>query len=177
MVPGKYLRDYTLQDTLGPDGRIRSVSVYTGPQFRYTADAETLKAARRRFRITAAASCALALVPLLVYTPVIRCWYVMPPLACALLPVGVLAFDAVSLLRKERLTRRERDRAAAIAPWSAVLLSMSLLSLLGQAFYAFRGLYAPTDWPVTLSALALAGASCYLVSLRRAFSTEEIAAE
>ena len=59
MASGKYVKDYTLQNTLGSDGKVRVVGVYAGPRFRYRASADALRRARRAYHI-AAAVCAVA---------------------------------------------------------------------------------------------------------------------
>lgn len=173
MASGKYVKDYTLQDAPGADGK----PVYIGAYYGYRADAETLRRARRGYQTAVAVCAAAALAPLLVNTPIIRCWYVMLPLVFALLPTGALVHRAATVLRRDRLTHRERDRAVSAAPWSVALVILAALSLVGQTVLAARGGYTAADLPVTLSALVLASGAARLFSLRGAFATEELAAD
>ncbi len=178
MLSGKYAKDYSLRTVPGPDGRPRTEGVYVGPYFRLKTEGETLRRAKRALCLAATLCAAAVLVPLLLVAPVLRCWYVMPQLALAIVPAALLARCAVVLLRKRRFTRRERDAfPGGIAPWSASLLALSALSLAGQLVYALRVGPVPADAPVALSTLALLAAAAWAFSLRRAFAAEELPAE
>ena len=174
MIPGKYVKDYTLRETLGADGRSHMEPVYIGPVFRLKSGGEALRRSRLRLLLWSAVCGAGVLAPLLVLTPAVRRWYVMGPLALAILPAAMLARCTVFLLRNERFTRRERDTSvSALAPWSIALLALAALSLTGQVVFAAKNLYVPGDISVTLSAAALAAAGVRIFTLRGAFAAEE----
>jgi len=179
MLPRKYAGDYTLENVLDADGKVRTVGVYTGPWFRFRSDAETVRRTKHMLCASAALCAAAVLVPLLVLSPMLRLWYVMIPLALAVIPTARLAYCSAVLARKERFTRRERDTlVSALAPWSGAVLILALLSLLGQLVYALAGgAYALAEAGVTLAVLALGAAALRILSLRTALATEETSAE
>jgi len=179
MLPKKYAGDYALKETLMPNGRVRTTGVYVGPWFRFRAEPVALMRAKRALCLCAALCAAALLVPLLLVSPMLRLWYVMIPLALAVLPAVRLVRCAALVLRRERMTRRERDaHVSALAPLGAAIAALALLSLLGQLVYVLRGgAYATREGFISLSALILAGVGWRTFRLRRALAMDEVPAE
>lgn len=177
MQSRRYLKDYTLQETLGPDGRVRTEGVYNGPVFRLE-EGEALRKARVKLLLLAAVSLAAVLTPLVITVPIIRVWYVMIPLVLALAPAVRLAVCAVRLQRKTRFTRKERDATAgALAPWSVAQAALAFLSLAGQVIHALRGAFTARDAPVPVAAGALLLAAAGMFAIRKSFDAAEEAAD
>ena len=77
----KYLSDYTVQEMLGPNGRVRSVALYVGPRFRYASGPERFRSDRLRMTLAVAVCLIAAMIPTLITPAIVRYWYVMAPLA------------------------------------------------------------------------------------------------
>ncbi|MCR4772047.1 MAG: hypothetical protein K5855_06995 [Oscillospiraceae bacterium] len=174
MLHGKYVSDYTLQNTLAPDGRQRTVSVYGGPVFRFVKKGAELRRARLRL-VVYTAICLLALMAILLLpAPSLHMWYVLPPLAFALLPAAGVAACAVTLTAKNTLERRQKDkRAGGLRPRSAVLAVLALLSLAGQAVYMLGAGGAGLDAAVGICTLVTAACAIRIFFLGKDFVLEE----
>ena len=174
MLHRKYVSDYTLQNPLGPDGRQRTVSVYGGPVFRFVKKGAELRRARLRLAAYAAV-CLLALIALLLLpAPSLHMWYVLPPLAFALLPAAGVAACAVTLIGKNTLERRQKDKSAGgLRLRSAALAVLAVISLIGQTVFMLRAGRTALDTAVAACTLAAAASALRIVFLGKDFALEE----
>ena len=171
----KYAEDYHLDNITDRRGRLRTVSVYHGPYFRFLADAGTVERAKRLFPALSLLCLCAALAPLLMDARMTHSWYVLLPLALGLLPVAYLLMGAWRLLRAgELVTREHKDKLYdRFTGWSTVLLMLSALSLLGQAVYYLREPFEAANLPVTLCTLVLIASGAVLFTRRKALMMEQ----
>ena len=175
----KYLKDYTVRDVVGPNGRLRSEAVYTGPLFSFRDGADRLRRSKLICSSAALICCIAVLVPLIIAPPVTRCWYAMLPLVFALMPVfGLCSCIWLAIFAKTPVTRRQKDKIdGRLAAWGSVLLALSALSAIGQAVYYIRSAFTPADLPVTAGTAVLIAASIFFLNMRNAFQMYDIAAD
>ncbi|MBR7082307.1 MAG: hypothetical protein IKI49_06380 [Oscillospiraceae bacterium] len=175
----KYLKDYTVRDVVGSDGKLRSEAVYTGSLFSFRDGGDRLRRSKLICSAAALVCCLSALVPLVIAPPVTRCLYAMLPLVLALLPVfGLCSCIWLAIFAKTPVTRRQKDRIdGRLAAWGSVLLALSALSAVGQVVYYIRSAFTPADLPVTVGTSVLIAASIFFLKMRNAFQMDEIAAD
>ena len=172
----KYAEDYRLDNNTDRNGRLRTVSVYHGPYFRFLADAGTVERAKRLFPALSLLCLCAVLAPLLMDARMTHSWYVLLPLVLGLFPAAYLLMGAWRLLRAgELVTREHRDKLYdRFAGWSMVLLILSALSLLGQAVYYLREPFEAANLPVTLCTLVLIASGAVLFTRRKALMMGQV---
>ena len=156
MVSKKYLGDYRLENVPDHRGKLKTVPVYRGPLFRFTAKEEVLKKAKRRNLLLVSLITAALLTTMLLHSGMLSRIYVAMPLVLSILPAVLLwtgvfhlftAGDSVPRDKSDHIHNR-------IAGWSTVLIILSSLSLIGQIFAYFDG-GGVADLPVTLCAVVI----------------------
>ena len=139
LVSKKYVGDYRLENVPDRRGKLKTVPVYRGPLFRFTADEKTLKAAKGRcLALTVLLSAAL-LVTLVLHSELLQRIYVVMPLVLSILPTALIWAGVYHLFTAgPALPRDKSDKIHnRFAGWSILLLALSALSLLGQALEYF----------------------------------------
>jgi len=134
MVSRKYTGDYRLENVLDAGGQLKTVPVYRGPYFRFTASAEVIRRTKLRLLILTLISSIALLAALLIPADVLRHLYAILPLVFCL-PPAVLIWQSVWIIFRagEKARREDRDRICdGLRAWSLVLLILSVLSLIGQ---------------------------------------------
>jgi hypothetical protein len=174
MVPRrKYINDYVLQELPDKKGKLRKVSVYKGPLYRFTGDgAKTARA----LSVPVLAATLCCVTPLVTVSPATRLMYVMVPLVLALLPLARLWICVYGAVRAgESVTRDKKDRiSGSLAPWGMTLLVLAAVSLAGQAYNLIAAGFTRPDGVVAVTTAVAAGCGAYLFSRRNALEMEEI---
>ncbi len=139
MVSGKYAKDYKLENVLGANGRIKTVSVYAGPYFAFKAGAASVKRTRTVCAAMCAAALAAAAVPLFVNTGVVHNYGVVLPFVLGLIPLFNLLAAMYRFIRAgEKVTREHKDKLGGRFLWaSAALFVCAGGSMIGQIVWYF----------------------------------------
>ncbi|MDO4572117.1 MAG: hypothetical protein Q4C13_02020 [Clostridia bacterium] len=175
MVTRKYVRDYRLEDELGPKGRLRTRAVYVGGDYVFQAP----ERATPRARAAAAALnlfgwiCLLGALALRGRAAHIA-WVIVPMAACVL-PLAYESMAVWTLLRVRPPFRRDQaDKLADRLPISAlaalVLSGASLFAMCLMHLLARTG-FGPADAAYLLLAACLAAASALSLRLAGRFKT------
>ena len=179
MAVRKYASDYRIETHIGPDGKKEMVRIYQGPHFGYCADSQTIQQLSKTV-LLGAVLMIVGLLPLLFNsTRIGRTFYVLVPVAFALLPWYLLAVAGWRLKKfQQPLTREQRDqtdkRLRGAAVWLCVLLSLALAG--GIAYWILAGLEAG-EWKY-MAGMLLAQLICvYLLTLRKKAQTKELDAQ
>ncbi len=142
MVSKKYAKDYRLENTLGPDGRIITVAVYCGEYYSFTADKRKLRRARAYFALAAIFYWVFFWLGLTYDTGSMRQLYVSAPYFCGFLPAVYLSSAVYYLIKYSArppvvgFTREQRDRVySRIAGSSLLTLILGALGAVGLFFY------------------------------------------
>ncbi len=175
----KFVTDYTFKQVIVENGRKKTITDYIGPAFVFSAEPEKLHRSKMICAVLAACCVAAVLVPLLVISPIIHCWYAMVPLILALIAVLNLSMCVGRALTvKSWVTRKQKDRITErLAPWSLVLIILSALSAIGQVVYYSISDHSPKDIPVTIATAVLLAASVSLFCVRDFFAMKETEAK
>lgn len=175
MIFGKYNKDYELRETISQNGRTVSKAEYIGSFFRFKSDHRELARVRGLAALMIAVSIAGCLVTLLAVGDILLKWYVMVPMIFTIVPISQLALWIVRVCTaKERVTRRGKDQLSErLAPWSAVLMILSSLSLAGQIFYdIFIGIET-INIVIHLCTIFMIAAGAVLFSMRNRYEMTE----
>ncbi len=140
LVSRKYVKDYRIEDRMGPKGRPISDSVYIGSYFAYANQEAALQAARRLPRLIAGATlCTIcAMLPACRYY---RQLYTTIPMLL-LLPALYLLWASVFRMKtaKAPFIREDKDKIAVrMQTGAAYLLVMSVITALCGAAYLIWG--------------------------------------
>ena len=154
----RYTGDYGLENVLDGRGRQRTVSVYRGPRFVFTAPPEVIEREKRVCPVLTALIFVAVFVPLCLTAASMHLWYVSVPIVLSLVPFWMLATACVALIgAKPPVTREQKDKIhERVVLWSLVLMFLSLFALVGEIAHLAGGSAAAEDWVIGgLSALAL----------------------
>ena len=180
MIFGKYNSDYKLRESVTPGGRTSTEAVYVGSYFRFADRAAAVRTVHRAAVVLALAAAAY-IVPLVVFGDILRKWYVIIPLVLDVLPLSQLiaCTAAAYAARDGRVTRKGKDKISErLAPWSAVLMILSSLSLAGQIFFDVTGSLGWLNAIVHVCTAVLIAAGAALYKMRDGFRmTVDSAAE
>ena len=179
MVSRKYVGDYRLENVTDRRGKLKTVPVYRGPLFRFTADEKTLKAAKGRCLALTVLLTAALLVTLVLHSELLQRIYVVMPLVLSILPTALIWAGVYHLFTAgPALPRDKSDKIHnRFAGWSIVLLALSVLSLLGQAAAYFSGFPVAAGIPITLSTAVMIACAFWLFAGKKDLLTEEIPSE
>ncbi len=142
MVSKKYAKDYRLENTLGPGGRIVTVAVYCGEYYSFSADKRKLRRARAYIALSVIFYWVFFWLGLTYDTGSMRQLYVLIPYICGFLPAAYLTSSLYYLIKysarppKKGFTREQRDRVySRIAGCSLFTLILGALGAAGLLFY------------------------------------------
>lgn len=153
MVSRKYVNDYGLENVRGKNGRVKTVSVYKGPWFRFTAKPEELKKSRSICIAASLAGTAAMLPPLFIKAEILGAVYVLLPLLCCLWPIAFELMGVYRLLTAaERVTREHKDKIYARFSSCCVFQGIfAFFSLAGQiVFYVLNDGGGAGDYAVSV---------------------------
>ncbi len=175
MVSRKYVGDYRLENVPGRRGKLKTVAVYRGPLFRFKAEEQTLKTARRRLLMLTGLASAALLVTMFLRAEMLRRIYVVMPLVLSILPTALLWMGIYNLFTAGDSVRRDQsDRIHnRFAGWSVVLIVLSAFSLLGQ-ITAYLGSGDLSGLPVTLCTVLLLLCGVFIFRRKNDLLMEEI---
>lgn len=107
----KYANDYKLEVQERPGKKPKSVPVYTGPLYRFTASDEVQSQLRRELPLLSFPATVCFIISLLLNGTILRQFYVIFPYFCAFLPYCYLCGAVVSfLVNKPPFTREQNDK-------------------------------------------------------------------
>ena len=151
VISKKYVGNYRLENVPDRRGKLKTVPVYRGPLFRFTAEEGTLKKAKKRFLLLIALITAALLATMLLQADVLSRIYVVMPLVLCFLPTVLLWLGIHDLhYAGDSLQRDQSDRINnRFSGWSIVLSALAFLSLIGQVA-AYIGGADLSNVPVTL---------------------------
>ena len=138
MAVNRYAEDYQIKTSQDEKGRLRQELEYTGAAYRFSAGAETARAASRRCLVFVGLSWLGLSAVLIPESSAMRRLACALPTSFALLPLWRLSTAVFTALRsKEPLERREADRLNNRFPAASALLALLscvafLFSLLSQ---------------------------------------------
>ena len=176
MVSRKYVGDYRLENVTDRRGKLKTVPVYRGPRFRFTADEKTLKAAKKRCLALTVLLTAALLATLLLHSELLQRIYVVMPLVLSILPAVFLWTGLYHLFTAgPALPRDKSDKIHnRFAGWSVVLLALCVLSLIGQLAAYSGGVSAAEGFPITLCTVVMVVCAAWLFAGKKDLLTEEI---
>ncbi len=171
----KYAGDYRLENVPGKGGKLRTVPVYRGAFYRFSAPPDRLCRAKRNCVIFLCAASLGLLVPMLLTGELLRRWYVLFPLVLALVPAFGLWRSVYHLLRAgERVIREHRDQMQErLAARSVALLILAALSLAGQVGAYVSGA-GSEGWLVTPCTALVILSSIFLFACKKDLLLEPI---
>ncbi len=177
MVSRKYVGDYRLENVPDRRGKLKTVPVYRGPLFRFSADEKTLKTAKRRVLALTAVLTAALLVTLLLPSELLQRLYVVMPLVLSIIPAMLLWTGVYHLFTAGPAVPRDKcDKIHnRFAGWSVVLTALSALSLFGQLASYFTG--SAADIPVTFCTAVMAACAAWLFAGKKDLRMEELPPE
>ena len=134
MISRKYTGDYRLENVLDSGGKLKTIPVYRGPYFCFSAPAKEIRRTKLRLLILTLISSFSLLAALLLPAAVLRHLYAILPLVLCLPPIVLIWQSIWTMFRAgEKARREDRDRICdGLRAWSLVLLILSVLSLAGQ---------------------------------------------
>ena len=165
----KYAQDYRLDHVLRPSGRLKTVAVYDGPRFTFTASDARLAQARVWVPLLTGL-CSLLTFYLLWFSPDVKnVWYAILP-AC--FSVVSLAFVWASVFRfltaKPPVTRECRDRSGRrFGPACLITAILHGLCAVGSTVYLFLNAAFGLSQILYALAAALGCAAALTLFLRR----------
>ena len=176
LVSRKYTGDYRLENISTPSGRIKTVPVYRGDWFAFTADEKTVKRTKKCFPAFSAAIAALFLLVLAMNAPSGHIYYVMTPFAVMVFPVFFALAAAYRLLTaKEKVTREHRDKLVnRYITVSLFLMVFSAASTAGHIIYCFNYPPAAKDFVSLASAALICGLSAWMFFHRNDLKMEQV---
>lgn len=130
----KYVQDYRLENRVGRDGKLRTVPVYKGDWFDFTADPASVARAKTTYPALIAASGVLLLYLLIFTNHMDNQWYVVLPAAFSLIFWLFAALSVYRLLRaKGPVTREHKDKLYdRMAPMSLIFTILLGLCSVGS---------------------------------------------
>ena len=147
MVSRKYLGDYRLENRVDPkSGKLKTVPVYRGAWFAFTADAAAVRRAKQIYPALSVLCAALFLAELLLNAPCGHAVYVTLPFAAMVFPIFFcLAGSRRLLTAGDKVTREHADKIQRrFASSSFMMVLFSAISSAGHLLYFCRaGLRAP----------------------------------
>jgi len=162
----KYAGDYRLENVPGKSGKLKTVAVYKGDGYGFSAPAEEIAAARPMMIVGVLLFWAAQFTALLLNTRCARCMWVLMPQAFSLLAFGLATVGAWMFLRaKVPMTReyaeRMRDRVSGGSFMAMLLNGAALIGAIIAVFLYKDELNIPQD-VVYIAMLVLAqGAGVY----------------
>ena len=176
MVFGKYNKEYELRETISQNGQTVSEAVYVGSYYRFKSDPQELSQVKKLAALMTAVSIVCCLVPLLAVGDILLKWYVMVPMIFTIVPISQLVLWGVRVFTaKEKVTRRGKDQLSErLAPWSAVLMILASLSLVGQIFYDIFFGIKTINIIIQLCTIFMIAAGAVLFRVRNAFVMTEV---
>ena len=175
----KYLSDYSLEQTIGPRGRVVSEYRYIGS--RYSVSPGGLSAGRvKASSVLLAAAVAVFIAAMIPSSSSMRRFYILLPYAFAAVPLFFACRGAaVFLLSGPEYTRMEKDRISALPGGSLVSAVFILLALAGSVVTGIvsSGFYRPGDWVFLTLSILLAAVLFCVFSFTRKLSFTEVSGE
>ncbi len=167
----KYAGDYRLENVPGRSGKLRTVAVYKGDGYGFSADDGELRRAKPQLIGCVLLFWLSQLIALSLNTRCARCMWVLMPQAFALLAFGFVTVGVWMLLRARLPMTREyaermRDRFSGGALMAMLLNGAALIGSLIAAVMFRNELMLPADI-IFVVLLALAQAACVLCFVRR----------
>lgn len=146
----KYVQDYRLENRMSKDGKVRTVPVYKGDWFDFTADPAAVARAKVTYPALIAASGVLLLYLLIFTNHMGNQWYVVLPAAFSLIFWFFAVLSTYRLLTAKGPVTREHkdklhDRMAPMTLIFTVLLGLctvgSVTGIVLQGFHPWRLAY------------------------------------
>ena len=169
MVARKYLGDYRLENRTDPrSGKVKTVPVYRGAWFAFSADAAAVRRAKRIFPALSALSGALFLLVLLINAPSGHAIYVTLPFAALVFPIFFCMAGSWRLLTaREKVTREHADKIQRRLTGSAFMMALfSAISAAGHLLFWFRAGLSARDAIGFAAALAILASAVAMFRLR-----------
>lgn len=142
MVSRKYTKDYRLENTIGPNGKIITVTVYCGKYFAFSEDMSTLLQARKKMFVSLLCYWAFFWIGLVFNSGSMRQLYVALPYFFGFLPAIYLTSSVIYLNKYTRrppekgFTREQRDKLCdRMAQSSFAALILSVVSTVGMVIF------------------------------------------
>ena len=169
MVSKKYTKDYRLENTIGKDGKIVTVTVYCGEYYGFIADKDKLRRARAYIVLSCLFYWVFFWLGLAFDSGSMRQLYVSLPYFIGFLPAVYLSSSVYYLVKYTRrplekgFTREQHDRVyERMAQSSFVTLLLAAFAAVGVVFYfifKFKTLGGLGDILTVLSILIMLTAS------------------
>ena len=174
----RYTQDYGLESVLDHKGRQRTVSVYKGPRFVFTAPPEAVEREKRVLPVLTGLVLIAVFIPLCLRAESMHLWYVSVPIVVSLIPFWMLATACAALIgAKPPVTREVKDRVhERTVLWSFVLCFLSLFALVGQIVHLANG-GGGADWAVGACSLAALVLAILIFRRRKTLLMEELPPE
>lgn len=172
----KYVDDYRLDNVLEPDGRLRTVSVYSGGWYGFVQKGAALVRLKTVCAASALIAAASAFFALWRSVPVMRVWYVCLPAVFTLLPAGMAVVSAAYILTAgEKVTREHRDKCTDRMKGASLgLVVLSALTLAGETVYLIMNGASPGDIPTAVSTAVTLAASLILFLQKKRLTMERL---
>lgn len=142
MVSRKYAKDYSLENTLGPDGKLITVTVYNGDYFRFSSERQCLRRAIKYIIVSCILYWIFFWFGLFFDSGAMRQIYISLPYFCGFLPAAYLTSSVYYLIRysakvpEKGFTRQERDRVfERMAEGSLLTLILAFISGIALIVY------------------------------------------
>ena len=162
----RYAKDYTTDVVTGPDGRPRKVRRYTGPDFYFAGETESLKKGRIILASGIAASVVFNLVSLFLNTSIMHSWFTSGPhIMCLLGNVHLVMAYVKYVSLKEPFTREDSEHTFdRLAIWSMLNMVFSFTAVIACILWNIKNTPAPADVAVVVLTTLLFSASVFLFS-------------
>lgn len=142
MVNKKYAADYRLENVRDKNGRLKTVAVYKGRYYRFSAEPATVRREGRLYAALTGLSLLLFAAVLFLNSPLLRQMYVLMPFLFGMLPLGYLTVAVYYILTApEKFTRERNDKMHdRIAKCTLFLAIFSGASVIGSAIACLAGI-------------------------------------
>lgn len=176
-MANKYIRDYSLSDSLDAKGRIRTETSYIGGSFYRTVDAVTAKKKSILVAILCALGWVLWIVPLLFNNGAMHLFFISVPFIFCALTLWMLSMAVYTALTTlEPMKHKQSDRLTNWLPGTAlataILSGISLIGLLVAVIFRLGALNG-YDWLFGGCAAALCAVCIAVLSQKKFFRTEK----
>ena len=162
----RYAKDYTTDVITDPNGRSRKIRRYTGPDFYFSQDTETLKRGRIILVSGIAVSIICNLVSLVLNTSIMHSWFTSGPhIMCMLGNVHLVMAFVNYISFKEPFTREDSEHTFdRLAIWSMLNMIFSFAAVIACIFWNVKNTPAAADVAVVVLTTLLFSASVFLFS-------------
>ena len=169
MVSRKYAADYRLENVRDKNGRLKTVAVYKGRYYRFSAKPETVQREGRLFALLTGLSALLFVGALFLNSALTRQMYVLMPFLFAMLPLGYQTVAVYYILTAPDTFTRERndkmhDRLAKCTLFVALF---SGASLVGSAIACLLRVVTPDVQGILFFVAAAGVLLCALMLFRK----------